>query len=148
MKLQVDRDWETVTTVCTNYKVHTFTGPGSFQVTDAGSSIGSNTISYLVVGGGGVGQDGGAGAGGFREGRTSQCNTWTGSPLLCSSGVNAGMPVAVATYPVTVGAGAAYSPGPGPSRCGSDSTFAGTTTITSAGGGFGATNDNGNAGGS
>ena len=137
----------TITTVCTNFKVHTFTGPGTFQVTNAGSASGSNEISYLVVGGGGSGQDGGAGAGGFREGKSPQ-TPYTSSPLACTSGSNNGLPVAVASYPVTVGAGATYSPGPGPSRCGSNSTFAGTTTITSAGGGFGATNDNGNAGGS
>tara|TARA_Y100000289_G_scaffold50463_1_gene51378 strand:+ start:970 stop:2298 length:1329 start_codon:yes stop_codon:yes gene_type:complete len=137
----------TITTVCTNFKVHTFTGPGTFQVTNAGSASGSNEISYLVVGGGGSAQDGGAGAGGFREGKSPQ-TPYTSSPLACTSGSNNGLPVAVASYPVTVGAGAAYAPGPGPARCGSNSSFAGTTTITSAGGGFGATNDNGNAGGS
>lgn len=136
----------TITTVCTNFKVHTFTGPGTFQVTNAGSASGSNEISYLVVAGGGSAQDGGAGAGGFREGKSPQ-TPYTSSPLACTSGSNNGLPVAVASYPVTVGAGATYSPGPGPSRCGSNSTFAGTTTITSAGGGFGATNDNGNPGG-
>jgi len=131
----------TITTVCTNYKVHTFTGPGSFQVTNAGTALGSNEISYLVVAGGGAAQDAGGGAGGFREGRTPQCNTWTGSPLLCTSGSNNGLPVAVATYPVTVGGGAPQGPGnnaPG-GRTGSNSVFAGTTTITSAGGGGGCT---------
>ena len=138
----------TITTVCTNFKVHTFTGPGTFQVTDAGSPSGSNQISYLVVAGGGAAQDGGAGAGGFREGKTPQCS-YTSSPLVCTSGSNNGLPVAVASYPVTVGGGAAYTPGPGAgTRCGSNSTFAGTTTITSAGGGAGATSHVGGAGGS
>jgi hypothetical protein len=40
----------TITTVCTNFKVHTFTGPGTFTVTCAGNSGGSNTVDYLVVG--------------------------------------------------------------------------------------------------
>jgi len=136
----------TITTVCTNFKVHTFTGPGTFQVTNAGSASGSNEISYLVVAGGGSAQDGGAGAGGFREGKSPQ-TPYTSSPLACTSGSNNGLPVAVASYPVTVGAGASYSPGTGPTRCGSNSSFAGTTTITSAGGGFGSTTDNGNPGG-
>ena len=43
----------TVTTVCTNFKVHTFTGPGTFCVSCAGNVVGSNTISYMVVAGGG-----------------------------------------------------------------------------------------------
>jgi hypothetical protein len=45
----------TITTVCTNFKVHTFTGPGTFCVSNAGNSGGSNTISYMVVAGGGGG---------------------------------------------------------------------------------------------
>ena len=45
----------TITTVCTNFKVHTFTGPGTFCVSDGGNVAGSNEISYLVVAGGGGG---------------------------------------------------------------------------------------------
>ncbi len=126
----------TITTVCTNFKVHTFTGPGTFQVTDAGNAAGSNEISYLVVAGGAGGSangGGGGGAGGYREGKTPQCS-YTSSPLACTSGSNNGLPVAVTTYPVTVGGG---GPGvsSGRSTDGSVSTFAGTTTITSTGGG-------------
>ena len=47
----------TVTTVCTNFKIHTFTGPGTFCVSNAGNAPGSNTVDYLVsscsCGGGG-----------------------------------------------------------------------------------------------
>ena len=53
--------------VSTDYKVHTFTGPGTFTVTNAGSPTGSNSVDYVVVGGGGSGgkyYGGGAGAGG------------------------------------------------------------------------------------
>ena len=46
----------TVTT-CGNFKIHTFTGPGTFCVSCAGNAAGSNTVDYLVVaGGGGAGQ--------------------------------------------------------------------------------------------
>jgi hypothetical protein len=126
----------TITTVCTNFKVHTFTGPGTFQVTCAGNAGGSNEISYLVVAGGGGGSangGGGGGAGGYREGKSPQ-TPYTASPLACTSGSNNGLPVAVASYPVTVGGG---GPGvsSGRSTDGTNSVFAGTTTITSTGGG-------------
>ena len=57
--------------VCTNYKVHTFTGPGTFCVSCAGGPSGSNTVDYLVVAGGGggstgAGANGGGVAGGYR----------------------------------------------------------------------------------
>ena len=42
-------------TTCGNFKIHTFTGPGTFTVTCAGNPVGSNTVSYLVVAGGGGG---------------------------------------------------------------------------------------------
>ena len=73
----------TVSTVCTNFKVHVFTGPGTFCVSSAGNAAGSNTVDYLVVAGGGGGGSGcgpgnrrgagGAGAGGWRasDGTTS-----------------------------------------------------------------------------
>jgi hypothetical protein len=51
-----------VSTVCTDFKVHTFTGPGTFCVSSAGNAAGSNTISYLVIAGGGGGGFGGPGA--------------------------------------------------------------------------------------
>ena len=31
-----------------DYKIHTFTGPGSFQVLNAGSPSGSSSVSYLA----------------------------------------------------------------------------------------------------
>ena len=50
---------------CGDFKIHTFTGPGTFTVTCAGNSGGSNTVDYLVVaGGGGGGGNNGYGAGG------------------------------------------------------------------------------------
>ena len=125
----------TITTVCTNYKVHTFTGPGTFTVCSVGNCAGSNTVSYMVVAGGGAGgtcRSGGGGAGGFREGRTPQCSSYTASPLNAP----AGLPVSAQAYPIVVGAGGT-SPGNrvhhgGP---GNASSF---STISSAGGGGGA----------
>jgi len=138
----------TITTVCTNYKVHTFTGPGTFTVSSVGNCAGSNTVSYLVVAGGGAGgtcRAGGGGAGGFREGRTPQCTSYAVSPLNAP----AGLPVSAQAYPIVVGGG-----GTSPQNrvhhggCGSASSF---STITSAGGGGGASDGSpttGNNGGS
>ena len=127
----------TVTTVCTNFKVHTFTSPGTFCVSSAGSDGGSNTVDYLVIAGGGGGGDGagsstnaggGGGAGGYRESSGTASGSYTVSPL--GAGVSA-LPVAVTGYPVAIGAGGTTG------SSGSNSVFTGTTTITSAGGGNG-----------
>jgi hypothetical protein len=139
----------TITTVCTNYKVHTFTGPGTFTVCSVGNAAGSNEVSYVVVAGGaGTGSRwhaGGGGAGGYREGRTSQCNTWTASPLNAP----AGLPVSAQGYPIVVGAGGSDGGAPGNNPApggGNNSSF---STITSAGGGKGGTfNEAGGNGGS
>jgi hypothetical protein len=121
---------------CGNYKVHVFTGPGSFVVSCNGNDLGSDTVEYVVVAGGGGTVNcwqAGGGAGGFRQNYPS--------PAI------AGLPVIATTYPITVGAGAAagtvtpYVPG----NSGSPSIF---STITSAGGGGSGTNSNGIAGGS
>ena len=123
----------TITTVCTNYKVHTFTGPGTFCVSNAGGPGGSNTVSYMVVAGGGGGTNdrgGGGGAGGYREGRTPQCASYTASPLNAP----AGLPVSVQGYPIVIGGGGTSPPSPGCGTKGSDSSF---STITSTGGGLG-----------
>jgi hypothetical protein len=37
----------TITTADTDYKVHTFTGPGSFAVTSVGSCTANNEVSYI-----------------------------------------------------------------------------------------------------
>ena len=140
----------TITTVCTNFKVHTFTGPGTFTVTCAGNSGGSNTVDYLVVaGGGGGGYDdgGGGGAGGYRESSGAASGCYTASPL--GSCVSA-LPVTAQGYPITVGGGGAGGPNGGPNGVtGASSTF---STITSAGGGGGgrsptAGSDGGSGGG-
>jgi len=137
----------TITTVCTNFKVHTFTGPGTFTVTCGGNAAGSNSVDYLVIAGGGAGGTknassnsgeaaGGGGAGGYRESKCSSVSgCWTASPLASSTSI----PVTAQGYPITVGGGAAAaSPfvdtGLPSTRNGSNSIF---STITSAGGGGG-----------
>ena len=124
----------TITTVCTNYKVHTFTGPGTFCVSQIATCAANNAVAYMVVaGGGGNGNaGGGGGAGGFREGTTAPIVPFTASPLVNSSGIT----VSATSYPITVGAGGAARGGPGGVNGlnGSNSIF---STITSAGGGYG-----------
>jgi hypothetical protein len=124
-------------TTCGDYKIHTFTGPGTFTVTAAGAPTGSTTVDYLVIaggagGGGHVGSGGGAGGARMSSGTASGC--YTASPL--GTGV-AAIPVSVTAYPITVGGGGSGGTGPGGSRSqnGSNSVF---STITSAGGGAGA----------
>ena len=132
-----------------DYRIHTFTGPGALCVSNAGNPSGSNTVSYMVIAGGGGGasnRGGGGGAGGFREGKSPQ-DSYTSSPLACTSGSNNGLPVSVQSYPIVVGAGAA-----GVSACtaGNDGSVSSFSTITSAGGGgggFGVVGKNGGSGG-
>ena len=129
----------TITTVCTNFKVHTFTGPGTFTVCSVGNSAGSNTVDYLVVaagGGGGKWYGGGAGAGGYRfsDGTASGCYSAGPSPLGASA-----LPVTATGFPITVGSGgtgSSISPNVRATN-GGVSTF---STITSAGGGGGGGN--------
>ena len=129
-------------TTCGNFKIHTFTGPGTFSVSSAGNSAGSNVVDYLVVAGGGGGgagtNSGGAGAGGFRASATTYTNSGPSSPrTACVSA----LPVSVQGYPITVGAGGVagdYNPCGvytcAPTR-GANSIF---STKTSTGGGTGA----------
>jgi hypothetical protein len=111
-------------------KIHTFTGPGTFAVSNLSCSPANNALGYLVVAGGGGSQNssssdasGGGGAGGFREGRNNPITPYTASPLVTTA-----LTATVASFPITVGAG-----GSGLTK-GSDSIF---STITSAGGGSG-----------
>jgi hypothetical protein len=123
-------------TTCGNCKIHTFTGPGTFQVTNLSSTPANNQVSYMVVAGGAGGawdRGGGGGAGGFREDK-SPITPYTASPLEGAGTINA----TITSFPITVGAGGAGgndSSNPvKPGQAGSPSTF---STITSAGGGGG-----------
>ncbi len=119
-----------------NFKVHTFTGPGTFTTTTIapGPSGNPNVADYLVVGGGGAGgkstaAGGGGGAGGYRFSATSYTSP---SPLKAP----AGLTIAASTsYPITVGGGGGTGGGAtDKGDTGSATTF---STITSAGGGGG-----------
>ena len=128
----------TITTVCTNFKVHTFTGPGTFTVNSGGGPLA--VVDYLVLAGGGGGGGeassnagaGGGGAGGYREAKvaaTSGC--WSASPLAATTS----LPLSTGSFPVTVGAGGAGGIGNTTTASqGANSIF---STITSAGGGHG-----------
>jgi hypothetical protein len=121
-----------------NYKIHTFTGPGTFCVSCGGNPLGSNTLDYMVVAGGGGGGTGcshgaGGGAGGFRESSGAASGCYTTSPL--GSCVSA-LPVTVQGYPITVGGGGAGAPNPSP-KFGGDGNNSIFSTITSTGGGGG-----------
>ena len=118
-----------------DYRIHTFTGPGTLSVSCAGNASGSNTVDYMVVAGGGgafgangANSGGGGGAGGFRE--TTGCG-YTSSPL--GSGVSS-VPVSATSYPIVVGGGGAGSTDNGTPSAGSNSSG---LSITSAGGGAG-----------
>lgn len=131
----------TESTVCTNFKVHTFTGPGTFCVSSAGNATGSNSVDYLVVAGGGGGGRGnsngsGAGAGGYRESGGTASGCYAVSPLGSSPSSVAAVPVSVQGYSVVVGSGGAGSPLGGQGSQGGTSSALG---ISSAGGGGGGT---------
>jgi len=119
-----------------DFKIHTFTGPGTFCVSQVGNCVGGpSNVDYLVVaggGGGGNGRGGGGGAGGNR--------TTFPSPS-CNAG---SFPITATAFPITVGGGGANGGTPSASS-GSNSIF---SSITSAGGGGGGSNATGIAGGS
>lgn len=132
---------------CGDFKIHTFTGPGTFTVTNAGNPFGSVALEYLVVAGGGGGSDGnnaggGGGAGGLRFASPSLSPlSYPAKPLAGST-----LTAAVQGYPITVGAGGAGGPNGGAiGGSGNSSIF---STITSAGGGAGGTTNAGVNGGS
>ena len=131
-------------TTCGDFKIHTFTGPGTFCVSCGGNAEGTREVDYLVVAGGGGGSAshptssgaGGAGAGGFRESKNpSYAPSWTSSPLVSTASI----PVSVQGYPITVGGGGAAgvtaAPVPNPATHGANGSNSVFSTITSTGGG-------------
>ena len=136
-------------TTCGDYKIHKFTGPGTFTVTAAGAPTGSTTVDYLVIAGGGgaAGHVGaGAGAGGARMSSGTASGCYTASPL---GACVAALPVSVTAYPITVGGGGAGVPSWTISpNSGSNSIFSTITSAGGAGGGsFGFAAKNGGSGG-
>ena len=136
----------TISTVDTNFKVHTFTGPGTFTVCSVGNPAGSNEISYVIIGGGASGargnsHGGGGGAGGYREGKSPQ-DSYTASPIACTSGSNNGIPVTAQGYPIVIGGGGGPTTSPGGS--GADGNPSSAFSLTSARGGGGGAYPGGN----
>jgi len=126
-----------------DFKTHVFTGPGTFCVSCAGNSLGSNKVDYHVVAGGGgssayTGPNqgmGGGGAGGFRQSNSVGCISASVMSPLAST---CGLAVTATGIPVVVGSGGAGGNLPSPDTsiggaAGSVSTF---LSITSAGGGL------------
>ena len=73
-----------------NFKIHTFTSNANFVVTNTG--LGSNSVDYFMVAGGG---SGGAGSGGFGPGGGGG-----GGGFLTAVGLS----ISTGTLPVVVGA--------------------------------------------
>jgi len=111
-----------------NYKIHTFTGPGTFCVSSISGVAANNVVDYLVVAGGGGSQCGGGGAGGFRSSNSTCMPSPQTSPLANPTGIT----VTASAFPITVGSGGAHSSADNTTTNGSSSSF---STITSAGGG-------------
>ena len=115
-----------------DYKIHTFTGPGTFCVTAGAGPLA--VVDYMVVAGGGGGATfyGGGGGGGFRFSADPVGNPQSGpgGPLNADSS----LPIVPGGFPVTVGGGASNATGPSSGSRGSNSIF---STITSTGGGGG-----------
>jgi len=127
-----------------NCKIHTFTGPGTFTVTQAASDAANNIMSHVVIaggGGGGVDRGGGGGAGGYREVK-NPATPYTASPLDGYPSAPNRVTVTATAFPITVGAGGAIgvpmSGSGGPGGNGNPSVFSG---ITSTGGGGGKTSN-------
>jgi hypothetical protein len=126
-------------TECGNCRIHTFTGPGTFCVSQISSCAPENVVSYMVVaggGGGGNGSGGGGGGGGFREIK-SPITPYTASPLDGYPSAPNRVTITATAFPITVGGGGtggSYGGGGACTANGSNSIF---STITSAGGGGG-----------
>ena len=123
-----------------DYKIHTFTSSGTFNITTLGE-IG--TVQFLLLAGGGAGGNsnvsGGGGAGGYATAATGEATTT--------------FSVSATSYTITVGAGGAASVAPNNSSgyyttgaSGSNSIFSSVTCT--GGGGGGARFTNGGNGGS
>jgi hypothetical protein len=141
-------------TECGNFKIHTFTGPGTFCVSAISSITAENTVGYTVVAGAGGGgysgdghQGGGGGAGGFREGRNASIDNFTASPLVANAPTNA-VTLTAQGYPITVGGGGTGSSAqPTKGGCGNNSVFSTITSALGAGAGTGSNSSSVRAGG-
>ncbi len=118
-----------------DYRIHTFTGPGTFCVACICACVPAPTrkVDYLILGGGGAGgqtgRSGGGGAGGFRESHEVPISgTYTASPVATSNSQT----IAAGGYPIAVGSGG--SPANPPTVAPNTTAFG----ISTTGGGQGA----------
>jgi hypothetical protein len=127
-------------TTCGNCKIHTFTGPGTFTVSQVHPCAANNLVSHLVIaggaGGGGAAAGGGGGAGGYREVK-SPVTPYTASPLDGYPSAPNRVTVTATAYPITVGGGGAAKSSPSPNFTGNPGSNSVFSTVTSAGGGGG-----------
>ena len=122
---------------CGDFKIHTFNGPGTFEITK-GSGADNLKVDYLVIAGGGAGAGsggqgspgGGAGGARFSDGTTTGCYSAGPSPLSAP-----GLAVCVQSYPITVGGGGAAQPATPSGTAGNIGCNSVFSSITSAGGG-------------
>ena len=131
---------------CGNDKIHTFTGPGTFAVSQISNCAANNEVSYVIVAGGGgsagfkpcspAGGSGGGGAGGYRESK-SPVTPYTASPLDGRPNAPNRITVTATSFPITVGSGGAQGPRSSPGGVGTSGGNSIFSTITSAGGGGG-----------
>ena len=118
-----------------DYKIHKFTGPGTFSVSCAGTPAGSNQVDYMVVAGGGgagSGHAGAGGAGGFRETPGSVSGSYTASPI---AGSLSAFSVAATGYPVVIGGGGNAGVSPASPKSGNPGSISSVFGNSSAGGG-------------
>jgi len=108
-------------TTCGDFKIHAFTGPGTFTVCSVGNPAGSDSIQVLMVagGGGGAGNNGGGGGG--------------GGVVFTPTAV---IPVSATTYPISIGGGGSGGTYPGPAVATSGASTTGLF-LTAVGGGYG-----------
>ena len=130
---------------CGNCKIHTFTGPGTFTVTDTAICAAHNIVSHLIIAGGGGGASGatstnatgGGGGGGFREVK-NPATPYTASPLdgYATPANRVTVSTSPGSYPIVVGGGGTGGPAPaaGGAQTGSNSSFGGITSAGGAGG--------------
>jgi len=127
--------------VCSDYKQHTFTGPGTFTVTNGGDPTGSTSVDYLVIAGGGGGgygaacnhTNGAGGAGGYRESPGAASGCYTVSPRGAAPAAAVVVSASPGSYTIAIGAGGA-GVGTQPVK-GCPGSLSSALCISSAGGG-------------
>jgi|8_EtaG_2_1085327.scaffolds.fasta_scaffold17285_2 hypothetical protein len=137
-------------TTCGDYKIHTFTGPGTFTVSQVAVCAASNKVDYLVAAGGGGGggtcctSAGAGGAGGFRYYANTTTNPQSGNPGAPLNAYGSPTPsgteitVTATSFPIAVGGGGPGGPDvPGGPTLGTNGNVSTFSTVTSAGGGGG-----------